>query len=116
VALWLMGAGGAGDAKMMAAVGAWLGPYQAIVAVLAVALCGGVLSLAYALAQRRAGHAMINVLWMLASVRYLAAGPGRLRQRQAVVPPTAVSQKVPYGLAICSGLVAGAAWVWLWPK
>src|SRR5690348_11258812 len=51
--LWLIGGGGAGDAKMMFAIGAWLGPNDAFAAAIAVALAGGVLSLVYAKAHRR---------------------------------------------------------------
>src|SRR5687768_15729252 len=51
--LWMVGGGGAGDAKMMLAIGTWLGIQPALAAVLAVAIAGGILSLVYAKAHQR---------------------------------------------------------------
>jgi len=45
---WLMGWMGAGDVKLMAAVGAWLGWSQGLVAVLASLIAGGVIALGVA--------------------------------------------------------------------
>jgi prepilin peptidase CpaA len=55
---------GAGDVKLLAAVGAWLGPSQVVMAALATSVAGGVIALAVAL-----GHGYLKValsnLWML---------------------------------------------------
>ena len=40
---------GAGDVKLLAAVGAWLGPWQVAIAALATSIAGGVIALAVAL-------------------------------------------------------------------
>src|SRR5688500_16928648 len=44
--LWIIGGGGAGDAKMMFAIGAWLGIEHGFIATVSVGIAGGILSLA----------------------------------------------------------------------
>src|SRR5687767_14629109 len=51
--LWIISGTGAGDAKMMFAIGAWLGIKYAFVATVAVGVAGGILSLAYAVGHGR---------------------------------------------------------------
>ena len=50
---YLFGATGAGDVKLLAAVGAWLGPAEVGVAFLYTAIVGGVLAIAVARRRRR---------------------------------------------------------------
>jgi prepilin peptidase CpaA len=115
VLLWLAGGGGAGDAKLMMGIGAWVGPAGAVAATLAVALAGGVLSVWYAARRRQLLPSLANTLWTCASLRYVLIGPGRLQDRQGVMPviPDRV-QKMPYGVAILAGTCVAAAWSILW--
>jgi len=55
---------GAGDVKLLAAVGAWLGPSQVMLAALATSVAGGVIALAVAFAHGYLKTALRN-LWML---------------------------------------------------
>ena len=55
---------GAGDVKLLAAVGAWLGPSQVAIAALATSIAGGVIALAVALGHGYLTTAFRN-LWML---------------------------------------------------
>jgi len=55
---------GAGDVKLLAAVGAWLGPSQVAIAALATSFAGGVIALAVALGHGYLKTACRN-LWML---------------------------------------------------
>jgi len=52
---------GAGDVKLMAAIGSLVGPRQAVVVLLATAICGGVLAIVYAACRRRVGATLRNV-------------------------------------------------------
>lgn len=54
--LFALKGSGAGDAKMMGAIGAWLGLRAGIVVLLAVAIAGGVLSLLRILVDRQRGR------------------------------------------------------------
>ena len=55
---------GAGDVKLLAAVGAWLGPSQVAIVALAASLTGGVVAVAVALGHGYLRTAIRNV-WML---------------------------------------------------
>jgi len=72
ILFWLVHAMGAGDVKLMAAVGAWLGPQLIFYAVVLGALVGGVMALAMIVYQRRWAQTSTNiavVLTKLSSVR-----------------------------------------------
>lgn len=103
---------GAGDVKLMAAVGALLGPQAVFGAMLASLLAGGVLALAVSawhgtLVQmsRNSYHLMLNSLMR-----------GVAGQRPDIDAPAAPSGKLPYAIAIAAGtlaylaLAAGGVW------
>ena len=62
--LFLLRGMGAGDLKLLGALGAWLGPLMALRIGLWSALAGGVLAIVVALAHGYAGQALRNV-WLL---------------------------------------------------
>jgi Flp pilus assembly protein protease CpaA len=110
--LWMIGGGGAGDAKMMLAVGTWLGIQPALAAVFAVAIAGGILSLVYAKAHQRLLMAVANTTWMFFSLPLVLLGPGGLSERQKWLPASADAPlKTPYSVAILAGVCAAAAWI-----
>jgi prepilin peptidase CpaA len=74
---------GGGDAKMLAAVGAWTGPAMLVLAALFTALAGGVLAIIVLLAAGKERRAM--------------RAPKETRPR---------SLQVPYGIAIATGTIA----------
>jgi len=114
--LWMIGGGGAGDAKMMFAIGAWLGTSDAFIAAIAVGLAGGILSLIYAGTHKRLAAALANTTWMMFTLPFVLLGPGRFSDRQKLVPASADGPlKTPYSLAMLAGTAAAAAWVFTWP-
>ena len=64
---YLFGATGAGDVKLLAAVGAWLGPSQIGAAFLYTAIAGGVLALIVARRRRRLAHTLERTGELIAS-------------------------------------------------
>ena len=64
---YALGATGAGDVKLMAAVGSLLGPLVVVYAVLYTAIAGGVLAVIVALERRRLGTALAGTGRMIAS-------------------------------------------------
>src|SRR5688500_5551797 len=86
VVLCLVGVGVAGDAKLMLAVGAWVAWPAAAPTVIAVALAGGVLSIGYAIAQRRLVPVLAGAASSTFSLRYVLRGPGRLEERRQALP------------------------------
>jgi prepilin peptidase CpaA len=97
---YALGIMGAGDVKLMAMAGAFLGPQQTLTAVLCTFVAGGVAALAFAIHRRRLGH-------MLANVK--AAAQGMAASSIAGIRPTAGVHaglsvgKLPYGICIAAG-------------
>ena len=93
-----MGVMGAGDVKLMAVVGAVMGPSGALSAFLLTSLAGGVYALIMlAINWRLAGRVIVG---LLQSVSLMPATGGMHYQPQAKLP------RLCYGLAIAVGTVA----------
>ena len=98
---------GAGDVKIMAAIGSFVGPRDAVTVLLATAICGGVLAIAYALYRRR----MVSTLKNVGSVLRFHAWAGvQAHPELNLDNPTAL--RMPYGLAIALGTLYAFAAVW----
>jgi len=112
VVLWAYGGGGAGDAKLMGAVGSWLGLANGVVALLAVVVWGAVLGMMLALFRGRLGRVVGNLcdllfFWAL-MVWHGATFSGRPR------PSAMEGVPMPYGISILCGVLTAAAGVLLW--
>lgn len=114
VVLFLRAGGGAGDAKMMAAIGAWLGIVNGVVALAAIAVCGIVLAMACALARKRLHAVMDHVLAFVTGVICMVLSRGKLKSKTPFLPNTGPVQTVPYGVAIFVGAGVAAVGVLLW--
>jgi Flp pilus assembly protein protease CpaA len=68
VILFLFAQGGAGDAKLMAGIGAWLGLVNGLVVLTCVVVAGMVLAIGYAIAHRRLTEAGLNLAGMVQNV------------------------------------------------
>lgn len=89
---------GAGDVKLMAAVGVWSGLRQLAVVMLASALAGGILALGYMIVRRRGFRTLRNLgtLFRYHLASGLAPHPEiNLQNPQAI--------RIPYALAIAAG-------------
>lgn len=97
--LYMLRAMGAGDVKLMAMVGAFLGPASALGAVLTTFIAGGVLAIAAAIRNRAMPRLLENLRFMMADVTMkVMTGSGA---HIGEVPASA--GKVPYALAIAAG-------------
>jgi prepilin peptidase CpaA len=114
VLLFAFAGGGAGDAKLMGALGTWLGLVYGTATLVAVSLSGVVLGLLYAALARRLGNVTATMTTLARGVVYPLFGAGSLRDVPQLLPPVAESQTMPYGLAILSGVVLTAAGALLW--
>jgi prepilin peptidase CpaA len=114
VLLFLFAGGGGGDAKLMAAIGAWLGVWQGAVVLVCVTVAGAVLGLAFAALRRQLAPVLRNMrmigqgVWCAVAAR---KAPGDV---QALMPDSATMLKMPYGIAICAGVCVAATKVFLW--
>jgi len=97
--LYLVRATGAGDVKLMAMVGAFLGPWGVASAALLSFIAGGVLALSVALARGALGQLFANLRTMLYGTLLSAMTTGKT---MITTPPASVG-KLPYGVAIAIG-------------
>jgi prepilin peptidase CpaA len=97
---------GAGDVKLLAAVGAWLGPGQVAIVALATSIAGGVIAVVVALAYGYLRKALLNLYLMLAHWRVAGVQP-----LPAVTLEQATGPRLAYAFPIAIGTV-----VTLWLK
>jgi len=115
--LFLFAGGGAGDAKLMGALGTWLGTINGLFALGAVLLAGGAMAVVFALAKKR----MLNVLRYIAMFAYgiyiLVLQRGNLRDVRRVSPEVEAGRlRMPYGVAVFAGVCAACLGVSLWRR
>jgi len=105
--IYFLRAMGAGDVKLMAAVGAILGADDVIPAVIGTCLAGGVVSLLVAVAGGSAGQLFRNVYYMVHVTLLKFALPGR----PSIEPPLQSVGSAPYAVAVALGTLSGMLWV-----
>jgi prepilin peptidase CpaA len=91
---------GAGDVKLYAAAGAWLGPMRALDGALIAALSGALLSLIWMMKSHGVQESMRTLGMAAGTPQVLAPGPGNPAKRSPM----------PYGIAIAVG-AACAGWM-----
>jgi len=100
----LRGLGG-GDVKLLAALGAWVGPWDVLWLALYAGIAGGVMAVFVALGTGYLQRALHNI-WMLL-LHWRVAG---LRALPELTLETSSAPKLAYAIPIFAGLVAG---IWL---
>jgi prepilin peptidase CpaA len=106
--LYALGMTGAGDVKLMAAVGAFLGLPDVLFALLFTLIVGGVVAIGFATWRRNVVRMVLNARDLL-QLTALAAIHGQRPQLGAV----SSAGKLPYGICICFGTFAWLAWAYV---
>lgn len=114
VLLFALAHGGAGDAKLMGALGSWLGVVHGVATLFAVCLCGVILAIAFASSQGRLGVVLANLSGTARGLLQPVFGIGSFRDAARLMPGASEGLQMPYGLAIFAGaaLAAGGTWIW----
>lgn len=97
---------GAGDVKLMAMVGAFLGLPDVLFALLLTMIAGGIAAVAFAAWRRNVSRMVVNARDLL-QLTAMAAAHG---QRPSLGSMPSVG-KLPYGICVCIGTFAWLAWV-----
>ena len=100
VGLWLIRGMGAGDVKLMAALGTWLGPQLTLAAIAVGGLLGGVLALAVVARQRAWVQMSANVGVLMLKMRNWKTALGEFGSAQSLGRSTGV---IPYAIPLCLG-------------
>jgi prepilin peptidase CpaA len=113
VLLFAFAGGGAGDAKLMGALGAWLGVVNGLAALLAVCLCGMVIAVVFAASKGRLGTVVWNLSGTVFGLLGPTAGLASVREAGRLAPRPHEGLKMPYGLAILAGTALAGGGLWL---
>jgi prepilin peptidase CpaA len=108
--LYLFRAMGAGDVKLMAAVGAFVGPGNWLMIFLITALLGGGIALAVLLARKRMRKTWDNVLFIMSEMMHFRA-PYMAREELSVKSQKAMT--LPHGAVIGLGCLVFITWPFL---
>jgi prepilin peptidase CpaA len=111
---YLMGGMGAGDVKLMAALGAWLGVPLTLYVFVASSVAAGLYAVALILASGRARETWVNlqIIWhrVTAVGRHLAAED---RIESEVNRADRRRRIIPFAVMVAVGVILVAAWFWL---
>jgi len=91
---------GLGDMKLMAGVGAWIGPGQLVLALVATGIAGGLLAVAYALKHRSLSRCLDSTADLIAGLPKQGWGP-----HATIAMSNAAALKMPYAPAIAIGTI-----------
>jgi Flp pilus assembly protein protease CpaA len=137
VILWLGRGAGAGDAKLMMGIGAWLGLAGGTLALACTAIAGGLIAIVWAVSRGQLMATVARLPRAAVDLIYIFRGPGRMADRRdlvlvgnsmsaaaaetesepgIVVPADGTGPstrfKLRYSLAILPGVCAAALRVW----
>lgn len=106
--LFVVGAMGGGDMKLMTAVAAWVGSSHVLTLIFGAALAGGVLALGHSIFRNMLGETFRNTI-RLVSFRLISG----IQPHPELNVQSATSQRIPFGVAIAIGAlccVGNAIW------
>jgi len=110
VILFIFAEGGAGDAKLMAAIGAWVGLERVIIVVACVCIAGGVLAIGTAIVKKRLKVVLANILLSVYSFIIAILGKRGIKAAAELARPELMDKlTIPYGVAIFAGVCIAAA-------
>jgi Flp pilus assembly protein protease CpaA len=112
--LFLFAGGGAGDAKMMGAIGVWLGFTNGLAALVGVSLAGVAFGAFFLIRRRGLSFAWTALIIGLGELSQRLLGSRGQKPKQCSAVQIEPMAKMPYGLAIWSGVCLAAAGVKLW--
>lgn len=111
---WLMHGMGAGDVKLMAAIGCWLGPWWTFWSFAVGAIIGGVVAVVMIVSTGRTVHAITNMQTIRTKLKSLDTAFGEFGGARTFGH---TSQLLPYGVPLTAGtigvLLAGYFGGWL---
>lgn len=99
---WVVHGMGAGDVKLMAAIGAWLGPWLTLLSFAVGAVIGGVVALVMIFSSGRAVHAYTNMQTIMGKFRRLDTALGEYGGARSFGDS---SQLLPYGVPLTVGTI-----------
>ncbi|MCE5185274.1 MAG: A24 family peptidase [Planctomycetaceae bacterium] len=113
VLLFVFAGGGAGDAKLMAALGAWLGLENGIATLVCVCIFGVILALLKAAWHKQFFAVLANIRTIILTFMTYVFTRGACKANALEVVGHEQTMKMPYGPAIFAGVLAAAVYQFL---
>ncbi len=114
VLLFVFAGNGAGDAKLMAALGAWMGLANGLFVLFCVALAGIACAIAVSVAAHRLRTVLLNVRRMIGSLAVLLLMTNKLRYASGLLASPNEMRTMPFGIAVFIGVWTAAGGLLLW--
>jgi Flp pilus assembly protein protease CpaA len=114
VVLFIFARGGAGDAKLMGALGAWLGITNGLITLVCVLTAGVTWGLGFSLAKKRFRGVVSRMMGIVSGLILFASPKGRLVRAYSTFPKQQEMLAMPYGVSILTGVCIAALGVFLW--
>ncbi|MHC4562283.1 MAG: prepilin peptidase [Planctomycetota bacterium] len=111
--LFLFAGGGAGDVKLMAGIGVWLGTINGLIALVGVAVAGIALGVIFALKKRKMSVLLAKMSAFVWQAMAIVRG-GRKSAEGLGAGGIESIGKMPYGVAILAGVVLAAVGALVW--
>jgi prepilin peptidase CpaA len=102
IPLYVLKVMGAGDVKLVATVGAFLGPWPTIWAILWSCVAGGIIALALLLWTGNARRAIVNIISLIHHNLQMAP----MGHLDFTLPSSVSTGKLPYAVAIAAGTIS----------
>ena len=116
ILLFVFAGGGAGDAKLMGSIGAWLGLMNGAVVLVAVALSGVLCAVGYAVFKKRLRVVLAHITELVYVGVFLIFCRRKLSDARELTPRREHMLAMPYGVAILAGVCIAAGGTALWPQ
>ena len=113
VFFFLFAGGGAGDAKLTGAIGAWLNISESAIALACICIAGGILGLMVAIYKRKLRFVLTNVIFLVFDFVRAIMTKGIIHSGNSAHTEQGEKLTIPYGIAIFIGLCAAGVIVWL---
>jgi prepilin peptidase CpaA len=114
--LFVFAGGGAADAKLMGAIGAWVGVRHGLVVLIAVLVAGTILGVVYAVIKRRMQSVLINLSLTGFGLANFVTRRKSWSQAAELMPVEHDLLPMPYGLSIFVGVVMAACSSMIWKQ
>jgi prepilin peptidase CpaA len=111
--LFVFAGGGAGDVKLLGALGSWLAFRDVIVVVICVAVASVICGILWAVFQRHAAKLLSNMA-RIAKGYMVAMYSRNMRDALVFIPDRTEMQTMPYCVPIFVGMCLAATERWLW--
>jgi Flp pilus assembly protein protease CpaA len=112
VILFTIAGGGAADAKLMGALGAWLGVSNGCIVLVAVCISGAAMGIGYALIKGQARGVLCNIAVICFGLAMVIAGRRKWSEAAQMLPSPRHMLAIPYGVAAFIGVCATAAMIY----